>query len=182
MAYILERAYAFYKVDLKVKPEIKDMLDKIHEKDIESAKNILQSNVKNYINFVLKQGLDMIHQDVARIEKSIEASINIKVRTLERGLNVLVVLSNLAPLVGFLGTVSGMINAFKSMAMADEISTQLVATGIYEALITTGVGLVIAIVVLSAYNVFIHYVDNFVSDAERLSNELVETLIENKIK
>ncbi len=182
LAYILERSLAFYKVELKPKSEIDKAFKQIKSKNIDEAKTILQTNSKHYISHVLKDGLAMIHQDISRIEKSIEASINIKVRTLEKGLNVLMVLSNLAPLVGFLGTVSGMINAFKSIALADEVSTQLVATGIYEALITTVVGLVIAIAVLSAYNIFIHKVDNFVSDSERLSNEMIESLIEQRIK
>ena len=92
------------------------------------------------------------------------------------------VLSNLAPLVGFVGTVSGMIGAFKSIALADEVSTQLVASGIYEALITTVVGLLIAIVVISFYNFFISKIEAFTQDSEKLSNEMIEILITEKVK
>ncbi|MDD5067792.1 MAG: MotA/TolQ/ExbB proton channel family protein [bacterium] len=182
LAYIIERGYVLFRIDLRPPLSLPQVFNRVRSRDVEGAKNLLLQNEKNYISTVLKDGLDMINQDVPRIEKTLEASINIKVRRLEKGLNALIVLSNLAPLVGFLGTVSGMINAFKSIAAADEVSTQLVAKGIYEALITTVAGLVIAIVVISAYNVFIHMIDGFVSDSERLSNELIETLIENKIK
>ncbi len=182
LTYIIERSYFFYKTDLRVLPEIETVFQRVSENKIDEAKNILINQNNNYIAQSIKDGLDMIHQDVTRIEKTIEASININMRKLEKGLNALVVLSNLAPLVGFLGTVSGMINAFKSIAMADEVSTQLVASGIYEALITTVVGLVIAVVVVSAYNIFLYKIDNYVNDSERLSNQLIEILIENKIK
>lgn len=182
LAYIIERGYAFYRVDLRLPASLPGVFSCLKGNKIEEAKKLLLQNEKNYISSVLKDGLDMIGQDVSRIEKTLEASINIRVRRLEKGLNTLTVLGNLSPLVGFLGTVSGMINAFKSIAAADEVSTQLVAKGIYEALITTVAGLVIALVAISAYNVFMHVIDDFVSDSERLSNELIETLIENRIK
>lgn len=182
LAFILERSYVFFKTDLKVKPEIIDMFEKLKEKNVNEAKNILNRNKKEYIADVLKSGMDMLNQDINRMEKSMEASIKIKVKNLEKRLNGLVVLSNLAPLTGFLGTVSGMINAFKAIAVADEVSTQLVASGIYEALITTVAGLVIAIIVISAYNIYIHKIDNFINDSERLSNELIETLIAQGLK
>ncbi len=182
LAFILERSYVFLRTDLKVKPEINDIFEKLKEKNIDEAKNILNKNNKEYIADVLKSGMDMLNQDINRMEKSMEAAIKIKVKNLEKRLNGLVVLSNIAPLTGFLGTVSGMINAFKSIAVADEVSTQLVASGIYEALITTVVGLVIAIIVISAYNIYIHKIDNFINDSERLSNELIETLISQGLK
>lgn len=182
LAFILERSYVFFKVNLKPGPEIKKMFDKLKEKDVAGAREVLTCSEKSYINCVLRAGLEMISQDLNRMEKSIEAAINIKVRVLEKRLNGLVVLSNIAPLTGFLGTVSGMINAFKSIATADEVSTQLVAVGIYEALITTVAGLVIAIVVVSVHSIFMTKIEGFINDSERLSNELVETLIEKEIK
>ncbi|MEK6645104.1 MAG: MotA/TolQ/ExbB proton channel family protein [Candidatus Firestonebacteria bacterium] len=182
VAFIIERSYIFLKSDLKPNNTIPKMFDNLKTKDVKKAKESLENSKKNHISDVLKTGLDMIEQDIGRMEKSMEAATTIKVKKLEKGLNVFVVLSNIAPLTGFLGTVSGMINAFKSIATAEEVSTQLVAIGIYEALITTVAGLIIAIVVVSAYNIFIHKIDNFISDTERFSNEMIETLIEQKIK
>lgn len=182
IAYIMERGYVFFKTDLKAIKEINELFHKLKKKDIDGAKKLLQENEKNCIMSVLNAGLKMINQPLAQMEKSMEAESKIKIREIERGLNVLVVLGNIAPLTGFLGTVSGMIQAFKSIAVADEVSTQLVASGIYEALITTAFGLSIAIVVISAYNYFIHKVDDFASDVERVSNEMMEILIEKGLK
>lgn len=183
VAFIIERGYQFSKV--KTKPseqKIKGMFSKLEEKDVAGAKSVLGDTERAYVEDVLKVGLEMIDQDISRMEKSMSAAATIKVNGLERGLNTLVVLSNLAPLTGFLGTVSGMIGAFKAIAATDEVSAQLVASGIYEALITTVAGLVIAIIVVSAHNIFIHKIDNFVSDTDRLVNELLETLVSKKLK
>ncbi|MFA5857882.1 MAG: MotA/TolQ/ExbB proton channel family protein [Elusimicrobiota bacterium] len=182
LAYIIERSAVFLMVKIQPGMEIEDMFAKLDEKDVESAKKVLAKHKNAYITEVMAAGLDMLDQTIERMEKSMEACINIKIKILEKRLNMLVVISNLAPLTGFLGTVSGMINAFKSIAVAEEVSTQLVAAGIYEALITTVAGLVIAIVVVSAHSVFMNTVDNFINDSERLTNRLVEVLIEKKIK
>ncbi len=183
VAFIIERGYQFFKV--KIKPserKIKEMILKLDGKDVEGAKMALGDTSQAYVEDVLKVGLEMIDQDISRMEKSMSAAATIKVNELEKGLNTLVVLSNLAPLTGFLGTVSGMIGAFKAIAATDEVSAQLVASGIYEALITTVAGLVIAIIVVSAHNIFIHKIDNFVSETDRLVNEMVERLIAKKLK
>src|SRR2546426_420369 len=78
----------------------------------------------------------------------------------------LATVANIAPLLGFLGTVSGMIHAFEAIAAAEEVSAKLVATGIYEALITTAAGLIVAIPVQTAHNYFVSRIDKFVIDME----------------
>ena len=97
---------------------------------------------------------------------------------LERGLVWIATVANIAPMLGFLGTVSGMINAFDSIALAGEIEPTLVASGISEALITTAAGLTIAIPTQAAYNYFVTRIDRFILDMEEASTELVDTLIE----
>jgi biopolymer transport protein ExbB len=79
------------------------------------------------------------------VEKAITTAASIETALLERGLIWLATVANIAPLLGFLGTVSGMIHAFEAIAAAEEVSAKLVATGIYEALITTAAGLIVAI-------------------------------------
>ncbi|MDR2470704.1 MAG: MotA/TolQ/ExbB proton channel family protein, partial [Treponema sp.] len=92
------------------------------------------------------------HADLpeARLEKAVETEASSRVNDLEAGFNFLTAIGSLAPLTGFLGTVSGMIGAFRSIAEADEVNAQIVANGIYEALITTVFGLIIAIIAMSA--------------------------------
>ena len=92
-------------------------------------------------------------------------------------LNILSAIGNIAPLLGFLGTVSGMISAFQSIAAADQVSARLVAGGIYEALVTTEAGLIVAIPLLAFYNYFVHRVESFVAEIERLASDIVEKLV-----
>ncbi len=113
-----------------------------------------------------------------RMEKAAEAEARERIRRLENGFGYLTALASLAPLTGFLGTVSGMIGAFRSIARAAEVSAQLVANGIYEALITTVFGLGIAIVALLTYNLLIQRVDTFAADVTKAVSDLEATLLE----
>ena len=97
---------------------------------------------------------------------------------LERGLGVLATISNIAPLLGFLGTVSGMINSFDALARAGLSNPGLVAQGISEALITTATGLGVAIPILSSYNYFTTRVGKYVLEMETAANVLLETYAE----
>lgn len=114
-----------------------------------------------------------------RMEKAAEAEARERIRRLENGFNYLTALASLSPLTGFLGTVSGMIGAFKSIASATEVNAQLVANGIYEALITTVFGLCIAIVALVSYNLLIQKVDTFAADITKAVSDLTSDILEH---
>ena len=111
-----------------------------------------------------------------RLEKAVEAEAAKCVSSLENGFNFLTALGSISPLTGFLGTVAGMIGAFRSIAEAVDVNAQIVASGIYEALITTVFGLAIAIVAMSAHSLFTHIVDKFASDVETVCSELIISL------
>jgi biopolymer transport protein ExbB/TolQ len=108
-----------------------------------------------------------------QIEKAVESEAMTCINTLENGFNFLVALGSLSPLTGFLGTVSGMIGAFKAIAEATEVNAQIVASGIYEALITTVFGLIIAIIAMIAHSLFTNRVDNFTADVEKTCSDLI---------
>ncbi len=113
-----------------------------------------------------------------RMEKAAEAEAEERLRRLESGFTYLTAIASLAPLTGFLGTVSGMIAAFRSIASADDVSAQLVANGIYEALITTVYGLCIAIVALIGYNLLARRVDGFAADVTKAVSDLSAELMD----
>jgi len=101
------------------------------------------------------------------IEKAVSTTGSIELGFLERGLVVLATVANVAPMMGFLGTVAGMIVAFGAVAEAGQIEASLVAGGIKVALITTAAGLTIAIPVNIAYNFFVSRIDQLIIDMER---------------
>jgi biopolymer transport protein ExbB len=125
---------------------------------------------------ILHAGLLQRSRGAAAVEKAIESAGVVEMSFLERGLLILATVANLAPLVGFLGTVSGMIAAFEAIAQAEQVSAKLVAAGISEALITTEVGLVIAIPVQLAHNLFVQQIDRFVIEMEDSAAELIDSL------
>jgi biopolymer transport protein ExbB len=115
------------------------------------------------------------HRDLSEheIEKAVEAEAVTSVNTLENGFNFLTALGSLSPLTGFLGTVSGMIGAFKSIAEAENVNAQIVAGGIYEALITTVFGLIIALIAMISHSLLTHVVDRFAADVEKTCSDLI---------
>ena len=113
-----------------------------------------------------------------RLEKAVEIEAAACINSLENGFNFLMALGSIAPLTGFLGTVTGMIGAFKSIAEAADVNAQIVAAGIYEALITTVFGLCIAIVAMFAHSIFSNIVDRFISETEGVCSELIVSITE----
>jgi biopolymer transport protein ExbB len=119
------------------------------------------------------------HRDLSEheIEKAVEAEALNCIATLENGFNFLTALGSLSPLTGFLGTVSGMIGAFKSIAEAENVNAQIVAVGIYEALITTAFGLCIAIIAMVSHSLLSHVVDKFAADTEKTCSDLIIAIV-----
>jgi biopolymer transport protein ExbB len=117
---------------------------------------------------ILYSGLRRVRerQSGADIEKAVQTTGVIELGFLERGLAVLATVSNVAPLLGFLGTVAGMISAFGAIAEAGQVDAALVASGIKVALITTAAGLIIAVPVNVAYNFFVTRIDKLIMEME----------------
>jgi biopolymer transport protein ExbB len=108
-----------------------------------------------------------------RVERAAETESMNCINSLENGFNFLTALGSLSPLTGFLGTVSGMIGAFRSIAEATEVNAQIVANGIYEALITTVFGLIIAIIAMVFHSLFSHIVNKFGMEVEKNCTEVI---------
>jgi biopolymer transport protein ExbB len=127
---------------------------------------------------MLHAGLLRAERGPEAVEKAIHTAGSIEMAFLERGLLALATISNIAPLLGFLGTVTGMIKAFAAMSRTGEVSARIVATGIEQALITTAAGLIIAVPVSAFYAYFVLSIDRFVLEMESASSELVDELVD----
>lgn len=123
---------------------------------------------------VAQAGLESFDRPAALVEKAVERQANIELRRLEKRFGLLAAVVNLAPLLGFLGTVTGMIDSFSVLAEVGLTNPGLVADGISEALITTAAGLVVAIPAQLALNVYTHRVRDITADFERVGGYLVE--------
>jgi biopolymer transport protein ExbB len=125
---------------------------------------------------ILYAGLDRRDEGTERVMKAIENQGLLELSKLEKGLVILATLMNVAPLLGFLGTVIGMIIAFQSIEVAGEVEATLVAGGIKIALLTTAAGLTIAIPVSIAHNYFVSRIDALVIDMEESAQKMIDTL------
>jgi biopolymer transport protein ExbB len=113
---------------------------------------------------------------ITRAERAALAEATNCINSMENGFNFLTAIGSISPLTGFLGTVTGMIGAFRSIAEATEVNAQIVANGIYEALITTVFGLIIAIIAMVFHSIFSHIVDRFTKKVEGTCSELIARL------
>jgi biopolymer transport protein ExbB len=154
--------------------ESKQLLEQIHERpkgpgQLDSA-ILLADETQGPVAAIRSSGLRRVrergHGD-KDIAKAITTTGSIELGFLERGLVLLATVANVAPMMGFLGTVAGMITAFGAVAEAGQIEASLVAGGIKVALITTAAGLTIAIPVNIAYNFFVSRIDLLILDMER---------------
>jgi biopolymer transport protein ExbB len=125
---------------------------------------------------ILRAGLKRYKEGTERVTQAVENAGAIEVSKLERGLVWLATLSNVAPLLGFLGTVIGMIQAFQAIEIAGEVEATLVAGGIKVALITTASGLTIAIPISVAHNYFVDRVDRIVIDMEESAQKMIDAV------
>jgi biopolymer transport protein ExbB len=127
---------------------------------------------------IVAAGLDKYSRgaDAVLVEKAIERAGVIELSILERGLVWISTVANVAPVVGFLGTVTGMINAFNAIAAAGEIDPSVVASGISEALITTASGLIIAFPTQTMHNYFATQIDRFIVDMEDSAAKLMDAI------
>jgi biopolymer transport protein ExbB len=126
---------------------------------------------------ILKAGLERHEASKEEIEKALEAAGQFEMYALNSHVRGFGLVANLAPMLGFLGTVTGMIQAFNAIAAAGTSTPGLVAHGVSEALLTTAAGLIIGIPSLALYHFFRGRVDRFVQEMEEAALELVEDLV-----
>jgi biopolymer transport protein ExbB len=177
VAVIIERSITLHRARADVRKLMEQIVTALKKGRLDEAIEIC-ANTRGPIPQILHAGLRQAKKGTVAVEKAIETAGIIEMSFLERGLIILATVANVAPLLGFLGTVSGMIHAFEAIAQAEQVSAKLVASGISEALITTMAGLTIAIPVQIAHNLFVQRIDRFVVEMEDSAAELVDTLAE----
>jgi biopolymer transport protein ExbB len=181
IAISIERVIFIFYHDLKVDDLSDKVTNYVKSNDYQGACEYLSGITKRRIGArilltILMQSNQKQSFSVHRAERAAENEAKNCINSLENGFNFLTALGSLSPLTGFLGTVSGMIGAFKSIAEATEVNAQIVANGIYEALITTVFGLIIAIIAMVAHSILSHIVDKFAARVEGVCSQLIAQL------
>ncbi|MBE6287114.1 MAG: MotA/TolQ/ExbB proton channel family protein [Mediterranea massiliensis] len=128
---------------------------------------------------MIEKGISRLGRSTQDVQAAIENAGNIEVAKLEKGLTIMATISSGAPMIGFLGTVTGMVRAFFEMANAgNNIDITLLSGGIYEAMITTVGGLVVGIIAMFAYNYLVTLVDGVVNKMEAKTMAFMDMLNE----
>ncbi|MDP4662872.1 MAG: MotA/TolQ/ExbB proton channel family protein [Salibacteraceae bacterium] len=154
--------------------------DALKSGGVEAAKEVCR-NTRGPVASIFYQGLDRADQGLEMVEKSVVSYGSVQMGLLEKGLSWISLFIALAPMLGFFGTVIGMIEAFDAIAAANNISPGVVASGIGVALITTVSGLLVAMVLQVFYNYLVAKVDSIVNDMEDASISLIDILIKNQV-
>ena len=148
---------------------------------IEAAKEVCR-NTRGPVASIFYQGLDRSNEGIDVVEKTIISYGGVQTGLLEKGLSWLGLFIALAPMLGFLGTVIGMIAAFDAIQVAGDISPSLVAGGIKIALITTVGGLIVAMILQVFYNYCLAKIDSIVNSMEDASISMIDILVKHNLK
>jgi len=146
---------------------------------VEAAKELCR-NTKGPVASIFYQGLDRVDEGIDNVEKAVVGYGGVQMGLLEKNISWLSLFIALAPMLGFMGTVIGMISAFDNIQQSGVMSPATVAGGIKIALLTTVFGLIVAIILQIFYNYIVSKVDSIVNNMEDASIQLVDILVRRK--
>lgn len=179
LAIAIERIIFLNLSTTNKKKLIQDVEDALATGGVEAAKEVCR-NTKGPIASIFYQGLDRTDEGLDAVEKSVVAYGGVQMGQLEKNVSWISLFIALAPMLGFMGTVIGMIQAFDKIEAAGDMQPSLVAGGIKVALLTTVFGLVVAMILQVFYNYIIAKIDSIVNDMEDASISLMDILIRHK--
>jgi biopolymer transport protein ExbB len=181
LALCIERIIYLNKATTNTTELLNDIEGSLSSGNLDGAKEICR-NTAGPVASIFYQGLDRSGEGIEVVEKSVVAYGSVQMGLLEKGLSWISLFIALAPMLGFMGTVIGMIGAFDAIEAAGDISPSLVAGGIKVALLTTVFGLIVAMILQIFYNYIVAKIDSIVNSMEDASISFVDLLVKNNIK
>jgi biopolymer transport protein ExbB len=180
LAISIERIIALNLATTDTKKLLTRIEDALAKGGVDAAKEVTK-NTRGPIASIFTQGLMRYSEGIDMVEKSVVSYGGVEMGRLERGLIWVSLMISLGPMLGFFGTVVGMVQAFDAIAAAGDISPQIVAGGMKVALITTVGGLVVGMVLQVLYNYLVSKIDGLVNSMEDASISLVDILVKHKL-
>ncbi len=171
----LERFYSLMMSSINSKKFYSEVISTLDTDGVDAAIELC-NNTRGPVAEVFHAGLTRTHRGIDEVEKAVQNAGTVEMSFLEKNMIWLNLVVTVAPLLGFTGTVAGMITAFDSIEAANNISPAVVAGGISQALLTTAFGLIVAIIIQFFQNFFVSRIDRLVLDMEENSMELVDHL------
>jgi biopolymer transport protein ExbB len=182
LGVIIDRYLTMRKAKINVPAFLVRIRGFIKKKDMSGAASYCMQE-KSPIAHMVRKGLKKFGLGHERVKEAIENAGRQEISKMEKGLSILATVAGVAPLLGFLGTVTGMIQAFMRIEdLAGSANPSDLAGGIWEALITTAFGLIVGIPALAFYNYFVNAVKRLVSDMETVANDVVDTIQDSTLR
>ena len=177
LAFVIERAYSLMMSGVDSQMFYDEITTTVKDKGIEETVSICKQT-DGPIAAIFHAGIIKIDRGLGDVEKGIENAGAIEMAFLEKNMIWLNAVITVAPMLGFTGTVVGMIGAFDAIKAANDISPAVVAGGISQALLTTAFGLIVAMIIQVFQNVFVSRIDKLVLDMEEQSNRFMDFFYE----
>jgi biopolymer transport protein ExbB len=181
LAFAIERVLYLNLATSNTRKLLASVEEALESGGVEAAKDVCR-NTRGPVASIFYQGLDRFDHGIDVVEKTVISYGGVQAGLLEKGMSWIALFIALAPMLGFMGTVIGMIGAFDAIEVAGDISPSLVASGIKVALITTVTGLVVAIILQIFYNYCIAKIDSIINNMEDASISLIDLLVKYNMK
>ena len=181
LALCIERIIYLTLSEVNAKRLLRDIEKHVEQGDMEGAKTLCR-NTRGPVASICYQGLMHAHEDMATVERSIVSYGTVQSSNLEKGCSWIRLMIAIAPSLGFLGTVIGMVMAFDHIQEAGDIGPAIVAEGMKVALITTIFGIIVALVLQLFYNYILNKIERLTSQMEEAAIDLLDILMNRKMK
>ena len=158
-----------------------DLDERIMKGDIEGAKKLCR-DTRGPVASICYQGLERVHESIDNIERSVVSYGSVQAANLEKGCSWITLFIAMAPSLGFLGTVIGMVMAFDQIQTAGDISPTIVASGMKVALLTTIFGIIVALILQVFYNYILSKIEHITSQMEESAITLLDSVMKYKLK
>ena len=181
LGFTLERIYSLMMSRIDSETFFDDITKVIDNDGAEAALELCEQT-QGPVSAIFHAGLSRLHRGLAEVEKAIQNAGALEMAFLEKNMIWLNAVITIAPMLGFTGTVIGMISAFDAIKAANDISPAVVAGGISQALLTTAFGLVVAMIIQTFQNLFVSRIDKLVLEMEEQSVKIMDHLYEAETK
>ena len=181
LAFCIERILYLSLSEINAKKFMVRLDEMIAEDDVEGAKTLCRET-RGPVASICYQGLERVEESIDNIERSIVSYGSVQAANLEKGCSWITLFIAMAPSLGFLGTVIGMVMAFDQIQMAGDISPTIVASGMKVALITTIFGIIVALILQIFYNYILSKIEHLTAQMEESAISLLDSLVKYKVK
>lgn len=170
--FIIERWLFFNQRSRISSTLVRDVLDKLYSGNIQAAEALCIGD-KSALGNVLQAGISQLGKPIDHIEKALEIQSNIEINEMEKRMSWISMISGVAPRLGFIGTILGVIKIFYSISQTADISIATISAGLYQKMITSASGLIVGVVAFMGYHFLLTLIDNFSARLEKQIFEFV---------